>query len=497
MPSPDGFCRAYVDRGSVAQGIGSPDGERNMAKKATVKFDRAGLASLGAEKLADILLDEAQANKALKLRLQAALAGAGGSDKIIARIDKRLDQIERSASRITANRARELAAELGGLVRTISGELRDDPVAAAERMVRMMAVLLGIMRRLYDRSAKIEKLGEEIDTATVSMIAALTPAHQVRLVPVLDKVRGQDRYGELGDIFSRLIPVLEPDAANEWRQLLERGLGKDKDQVRVLNLLQALAMKRKDFDEAMRLEELKPELHQDSFGLAQYLFEAGRFEPALEWVRRRPKGMRVVDVNGVRGAVGPEFGMGERKLLEADILERLKRRDDAQALRWREFVETFEPAVLRTYISKLDDFAEFEEMDKAFNLVMGDKDIHKALWFLIHWPKLDLAAKLVVDNARNWDGRHYKILSEAAELLADEQVAAAIVLYRALVDDILRRGVSEAYLAAASYIASMDYLTEQSGGSISRAEHEDYMRKLRTRHGKKYSFWSLVPNDLR
>lgn len=467
-----------------------------MAKKATAKFDRAGLASLGAEKLADILLDEAQANKALKLRLQAALAGAGGSDKILGRIDKRLDQIERSVSGITANRARELAAELSGLVRTISGELGDDPVAAAERMVRMMAVLLGIMRRLYDRSAKIEKLGDEIDTATVSMIAALTPGHQVRLMPALDKVRGQDRYGELGDIFSRLIPVLAPDAADEWRQVLERGLGKDKDQVRALHLLQALALKREDFDEAIRLEEAKPELHQDSFGLAQCLFEAGRFEQALEWVRRRPKGMRVVNINGLKGAVGPEFGMGERKLLEADILERLKRRGDAQELRWREFQDTFDPAVLRTYISKLDDFAEFEEMDKAFNLVMDDKDIYKALWFLIQWPKLDLAAKLVEDKSGSWDGRHYNILSEAAERLAEEQAAAAIVLYRALVDDILRRGVSEAYMAAASYITSMAHLTEKSGGSISRADHEDYMRKLRIKHGKKYSFWSLLPADL-
>lgn len=471
--------------------------EKTMAKKAAAKFDRAGLASLGAEKLAEILLDEASANKALKLRLQAALAGTAGSTKVLARIDKRLDQIERSASGITANRARELSTELGGMMRTIGGELGDDPVAAAERMVRMMSVMSGMTHRLYDRSAKLEKLSEDIIAAAVSMIAALPDAGQVMLVPALEKVRAADKHRELGDVFSQMMAVLGTAAADTWKKLLEGALKNSRSPQHILQLLQDLAVKRQDFDEVIRLEEAKPELYQDSLVLAHLLFDAQRFEQALDWVRRKPKGMRVIRIGGMTAAAGPDYGVQERKLLEADILERLKRRGDAQALRWQEFCETFEPDVLRTYIAKLDDFAEFEEMDKALHLVMTSKDAYKSLWFLIGWPKLDLAARLVIDHAQDWDGRQYELLSTAAEKLSEEQPEAATVLYRVLVSDILKRSLSQAYHHAASYLVALADLVPRVSAINGQYDHVRFMQSLRLKHAKKYSFWMLLPEDLR
>ncbi|MGL4197765.1 MAG: DUF6880 family protein, partial [Allorhizobium sp.] len=60
-----------------------------MAKQTKAKLDKKGLSGLGLEKLVDILLEEAAANKALKARLQTALAGETGPDEMARLIDKR------------------------------------------------------------------------------------------------------------------------------------------------------------------------------------------------------------------------------------------------------------------------------------------------------------------------------------------------------------------------------------------------------------------------
>ena len=146
----------------------------------------------------------------------------------------------------------------------------------------------------------------------------------------------------------------------------------------------------------------------------------------------------------------------ERRLLEAEILDRLKRREDAQELRWREFGETLDPNVLKLYLSRLDDFAEFDELDRALALAKEHEDIYLGLDFFLAWPRLDLAAAHVLRHSHDWEGRHYDDLAPAAEALSAKEPLAAVVLYRVLVEDILRRGIGMAYPHAGRYVGDAD-----------------------------------------
>ncbi|HBF29488.1 DUF6880 family protein [Rhizobium sp.] len=469
-----------------------------MAKKVIAKFDKKGLCSLGAEKLAEILLDEAAANKPLKLRLQAALAGEGGADKISVMIDKRLDQIEKSKTGMKAAKSRELAAELAGMVRTIHTELgAANGQAAAERMLRLVSMRLSIMHRLYERSARMEKMFDEASTAAVALFGALGEVQQVALVPLIEKIRSDDIHGEQGEIFAQLMQTLSAEAGMVWKALLAKVSEQSQSFPSAVGLLQGLAFKQGDFKEMARLEERKPDMFQNSLDLARVLFDAEQFDDALTWVRRKPKGMHMIYLNGIRAAAGPDYGARERTLLEADILDRLKRRDDAQKLRWEEFAQTFDVDVLRQYISKLDDFAEFDEMDRAMALVMKDKNIAKALLFLVQWPKLDLAAQFILDHANEWDARYCEPLADVSITLYEQFPVAATVLDRALLMDILKRGLSSAYELALALLAGLEVLAPKIEGDASLPSHEQFMRELRAKHGKKYAFWSMVPYELR
>src|SRR3954462_13823686 len=95
--------------------------------------------------------------------------------------------------------------------------------------------------------------------------------------------------------------------------------------------------------------------------------------------------------------------------------------------------------------------------------VRGEKHPFGQHGFFLAWPRLDLASKLVLNHADTWDGRHYGALAPAADALDEPHPAAATVLYRALIDDILARARSPAYGHAARYFARLDALAERVG----------------------------------
>jgi hypothetical protein len=49
------------------------------------------------------------------------------------------------------------------------------------------------------------------------------------------------------------------------------------------------------------------------------------------------------------------------------------------------------------------------------------------LAFFLDWPRLDLAAKLVVNRRAEWEGRHYEALLAAAETLEPDHPVAATI----------------------------------------------------------------------
>jgi hypothetical protein len=143
-------------------------------------------------------------------------------------------------------------------------------------------------------------------------------------------------------------------------------------------------------------------------------------------------------------------------------------------------------------LAHLPDFAEFEALDRAFSHAATYPHRYTSLAFLLAWPQLDLAARLVLDHRETWDGRHYGALVPAAEALEEAYPAAATVLYRALINDILVRARSPAYGHAARYLARLDALADRIDPSPDLPDHDAYRAKLKLAHGRKTGFWSLV-----
>lgn len=464
-----------------------------MAKQAKARLDAKGLTALGLDKLIDILLEESVANKALKARLMAALAGTSGPEEIARLIDKWLDAIESARTSINGARARDLAVELSGLVRNIQSELGGvDATGGLERLVRVMALRPGVERRLKADSARLAKVFAEVEAAIAGMIPTLPDDEQLRIVPVLERERRKDRHGERSEFYGRLIPMFGVPAAQAWQALLESQLRAGDPAPAVPRLLQRLYVHNGNLDGYIELEKAKPENRQDTLTVARMLHVAGRQQEALDWVRKTYAGTRILFVNGIHASVGPDYEAGERRLLAADILDAIKERDAAQALRWQAFLEAFDPAILRRYIARLDDFAEFDEMDKAFAAVMTSGRHSDALRFLLAWPRTDLAARYVLEHGGAWMGRDSELLVRAAQAFEQDFPLASTLLYRILVRHVLEHGLTSLFEAAVGWLRTLAMLAAAVPEDSPIPDHAAYVFELKARFPRRPGFWSRL-----
>jgi hypothetical protein len=98
-----------------------------MTRKTWLSLEN--LAALGAEKLAQLILDEAKA--------KADLTGAKAADAVAALIDRRLSALEKARAIVAWEKEKDFAADLAATVETIVKDLwQANAAAAVERLLR-------------------------------------------------------------------------------------------------------------------------------------------------------------------------------------------------------------------------------------------------------------------------------------------------------------------------------------------------------------------------
>ncbi len=480
-----------------------------MAVKSRLNED--ALAKLGAEKLAALALDEAQRNLAFRRRLSAALAAGKGPDAVAAIVDRRLTALERARGFIDWEESKALADDLRAMLAIITGELgKTDPDAAIDRIVRFLATAESMFERVDDSGGRVEDIFHLAADAVPALVAGLSTKRKASVLDRLHHCLVDDGYRFCGDLLGALLPILPATSAAAWDSRLAdetRSLDAVKTKNddwqhrskldRLIRLRQTIADHRGDCDAFIALELGRGNRQPDTLAVAERLLKAGRYSEALEWMRK-PGRHRITALaweDDIDGADPNGPVTSEQVRLELRILDAMGDAAEAQKLRWSVFLETLDGNLLREYVARLGDFEEFEILDRAFAHAAAFKDKLRALGLFVFWPRIDLAARLVLDNEERWDGRRYDALPSAAEVLEEQHPAAATVLYRALLDHILNQGRSKAYGHAARYFATLDALGSRMPPDPSFRSHATYKAELRKKHGRKTGFWSQVESN--
>ncbi|WP_417247249.1 DUF6880 family protein [Celeribacter sp.] len=468
-----------------------------MARKPSLSIEK--LTELPAQKLAQLVLDEAERNVGFRRQVKAALAAKSGPEGIAKLIDRRLSGLERAKSFIDWDKARAFRDDLQSLTDTIEAELAPAaPDMAMDRFIRFIATHERVFERVDDSSGHVQDV-YYLAIISAGKLTAQLSASEAALLP--DKIMArldETTHGYLADLTKAIAPHLpqstlarwdaELDAAFAQRKLEEAKLSTDRWHYSMTSqwskMRQTIAEACGDIDLMITLESGKKPHMQDVQGMAGRLLAAGRADEALEWVRK--PGSRV---KGQDDALSPN-----RVQIEASILEALGDKSAAQALRWQCFESRLSADILHDYLKNLPDFYDIEPETSALQYGLSHQVPELALRFYLDWPRLDLAAQVILQHHAHWGGGLWHSLPKTAETLEHEHPAAATILYRALLDDILKAARTKAYGHGARYLGKLALLAEAADPFLPEGvmAHEAYMAELRKNHGRKSGFWGRV-----
>lgn len=474
------------------------------------------LAALPSDTLVRLIMEEVGQNPAFKKRVSAALAGLQGPDAVAVLIDRRLAALEKARGFIDWQKTRTFAADLDAMLATIVSDLKPlDPGMALDRLLRFIGGAANTLERVDDNSGRIQSLYENAVSAAAEIVTLLPPEHAARVAESLLPMLAGDGFGLLDGLLETIVPGLPEDMLAPLDERLVALLAavpepKPKAKVdawgvgpafenrlarlRLNRIRQTIADVRGDVDAFIAIEGKASPERPDHAAIAERLLAAGRAGEALDWIRRErmPRPVVVTREDMLEGMIEFDGTDWRYQTIEIQVLDALERGDEAQALRWSRFEQRLDPQALRDYLAKLPDFEDEEALERAFAYASAQKDPHGALFFLIGWPRLDRAAKLVVERGTEWDGRLWQWLVPAAEALEQDHPLAASLLYRALLDDILGRARYKAYGHGARQLFTLAELAARLEPGSLTPDHADYEAALRQAHGRKSGFWDYL-----
>ena len=479
-----------------------------MATKRTL--NAANLEVLGAQRLAEMLVGIASGNRAARRRLRLELAAVEGPEALADEIRERLATIGRARALLDWRKRRDLAVDLEIHRETIAGRLAEtDAAEALELMWRLTELANPTRERCEDHEGKVIAVFRAA-VADLGRIASAAGADPLRLADRAFEAATRNRYGQYNDLIAVLAPALgeeglerlkgrtvefgsEPMAQRSGRnrspaERVSSGTA-DEDRIAeyerrhiVQSILRDVADAEGDVDAYVAQHDAETrKVRPVAARVARRLLKAGRAEEALA----------ALDEVGIDHGGWPsrDFDWEDARI---DALEALGRSDEAQRVRWGCFERSLSAPHLRAYLRRLPDFDDMEAEGKALDHVPGFRDGSEALSFLVSWPALSRASRLVFERLEDIDGADDEMLAPAADALSADHPLAATMVLRAMIESILSRGWSKYYKRAARCMLDCAGLSSRITDYGVHESHEAFEARLRRDHGRKESFWSLL-----
>lgn len=477
-----------------------------MASKKTLTAEN--LEALGAKRLAELLMDIAEGDAAVKRRLRLELAARAAPETVAAEVRKRLGQISRARSFVDWRKVRDLAADLEAQRRAIIDQAaKIDAAEALELMWRFMGLAESVHERCDDSNGVI---GDVFRGACRDLgpLAELAKPDPVALADRVFEALNENDYGQYDHLIETLTPALGGKGLDHLktrfvelsktpverppegqRKVIGWSAGgpmyedeiKARSRESTIRLaLQEIADAQGDVDAFIaQYDDKTRKVPKIAAAIARRLLAAGRAEEAIE----------TIEAAEHRRGGWPDFDWEDARI---EALDALGRGDEAQAARWSCFERALSVEHLRAYLKRLPDFDDVEAEERALDHAERYESLLQALAFLVSWPALDRAARLVTERAGELDGDHYEILSPAADALAGKHPLAATLVLRAMIDFTLAKARSSRYRHAARHFLECASLASSVTDFGAFETHEAYAARLKAEHGRKSGFWSLI-----
>jgi hypothetical protein len=471
-------------------------------------LNRENLEALGAQRLAELLIELGTGNAAVKRRLRLELASTQRPSEVAKEIRKRLTTIARSRTFVDWQNRKTLIEDLESQRRAIVAQIANtDPSESLELMWQFMALANPIFERCDDGSGAVIGVFHAAcrDLGKIALAAEVGPEQLSGRV--FDALSEND-YGQYDELISVLSPALGPAGLEQLKQrfvnLAKAPPKRPTDRERKVIgwgtggplYADEIAERRRESAIHLALQEIADAQGDVDAFIAQES-EKSRTVPhvASEIARRLLNASRLKEAWAAINAIDENrrgwipFEWEEVRLA---VMEALGRKEDAQRFRWQCFERALNSDHLRAFLNRMPDFDDLEAEERAMSYALKFPEMHPALAFLISWPALDKAAALVAERTAELDGNHYEILSPAADALAAKHPLAATLLLRAMIDFALKENRVKRYRHAARHLMECAGLANTIDDFGRVEAHDRYTARLKAEYGRRTSFWSLI-----
>ncbi len=450
-----------------------------VSKKA---INKENLLKLGADHLADLLLEISKSDTTVKRMLKTAIAGSLGDAEAAREIRKRLNTISKSKSHIEWDKKKtvlqDLEAQKSQIIKLV---LPDDAPEALDLMWYLLRLSNGIYERIYEDNGSFTNFFHAV-CIEIGKIAEITKENPEYLSNRLVDDLMDNGYGQYDPLLSALSNAL----GEEGLKLLKDKLKKyqqdtQSDKYKKQNItfiLREIADHQGDVDEYLRL------WGDDDFSfpgkseeVAKRFLNAGRFEEAWVYIEKAD-----IQQYNFRN----NFGWMQTRI---DILGALDRKDEAQTFRYAMFEKYLYVDFLKDYLKTIEEFDEFAAEQKALKFVITHPDLHLAIYFLCLWNAPHYLSEMILKRYNEVDGNDFETLPNAVKLLSSAHMLAATLVLRALIDHALEHAKSSRYKHTAKHLKECIALSKTIKDYSDHISHESYYENIKKRHSKKASFW--------
>ena len=206
---------------------------------AKTALNAKNLVTLGAERLAELLIEISTGNAAAKRRLRLELAGAQSPAELAKEVRGRLATIARSRSFVDWQGIRSLADDLGAQRRAIVETVaRKDPREALDLLWRFMVLAPSVFNRCDDSNGTVISVFHDACSAIGDVALAAKPDSTALADQAFEALVAND-YGQFDGLIGVLTTALGQTGLEHLRQrmndLSNRPVAKpaDKDRVKI------------------------------------------------------------------------------------------------------------------------------------------------------------------------------------------------------------------------------------------------------------------------
>ena len=473
-----------------------------MASKSVLNSEN--LAALGAERLADLLMEVATGDAATKRRLRLELAAAESPKKLANDIRKRLAALAVAKTNIGWRTVKTLIAELSALQRLIATPLGEaEPAEGLDLMWVFLDLADGLLERASDTSGNLLAIFRQARADIPALAAAAHPASDA-LADAVGQAALANGYGQADGLIGEMAPFLGTDGLRRLHTLIVDSAGKAEKTASLRTRRTAKWRRGKRLERDLVARRTRADMiHRALLDIADaqgdvdaYIaLQAKRGDGASvgQITRRLLDAGRYAEALGLLEDAKPRGHPAPLLLaLKAEALEKLDRGAEAQLCRLSGYHQTLDADLLRQYLKRLPDFDDIEAEDAALDFARQSPDADAALGFLLRWPSLERAAALVIERSTLITSDDDDLLLLGSTKLAGRYPLAAILLLRKLINAILMQSRSRDYGRAAEYLADAEHLSAHIDDFAGFETHKAYVAKLHANFRHRQDFWDLA-----